>query len=65
MLDLRPGNLPGLTRAAYLRELFGDLDGSVELDEHGLSVHAAERNRKPSLDSQPDRPLAADVRENH
>jgi len=31
MLDLRPGNLPGLTRAAYLRELSGDLDGSVEL----------------------------------
>jgi tetratricopeptide (TPR) repeat protein len=31
MLDLRPANLPGLTRAAYLRELFGDLDGSVEL----------------------------------
>jgi tetratricopeptide (TPR) repeat protein len=31
MLDIRPGNLPGLTRAAYLRELFGDLDGSVEL----------------------------------
>ena len=31
MLDLRPGNLPGLTRAAYLRELLGDLDGSVEL----------------------------------
>ena len=31
MLDLRPGNLPALTRAAYLRELFGDLDGSVEL----------------------------------
>jgi tetratricopeptide (TPR) repeat protein len=31
MLDLRPGNLPGLTRAAYLRELFGDVDGSIEL----------------------------------
>ena len=31
MLDLRPGNIPGLTRAAYLRELFGDLDGAVEL----------------------------------
>jgi tetratricopeptide (TPR) repeat protein len=31
MLDLRPGNLPGVTRAAYLREVFGDLDGSVEL----------------------------------
>lgn len=31
MLDLRPGNIPGLTRAAYLRELFGDLDGSLDL----------------------------------
>lgn len=31
MLDLRPGNVPGLTRAAYLRELFGDLDGAFEL----------------------------------
>jgi tetratricopeptide (TPR) repeat protein len=31
MLDLRPGNIPGLTRAAYLRELFGDLDGASEL----------------------------------
>jgi tetratricopeptide (TPR) repeat protein len=31
MLNLRPGNLPGLTRAAYLRELFGDTSGSIEL----------------------------------
>src|SRR5438046_7692385 len=31
MLDLRPGNLPGRTRAAYLRELFGDVDGALEL----------------------------------
>jgi tetratricopeptide (TPR) repeat protein len=31
MLDLRPGNLPGMTRAAYLRELFGDLEGALEL----------------------------------
>jgi tetratricopeptide (TPR) repeat protein len=31
MLDLRPGNLPALTRGAYLRELFGDVDGSREL----------------------------------
>jgi len=31
MLDLRPGNVPGLTRAAYLRELLGDLDGSADL----------------------------------
>ena len=31
MLDLRPGNLPALIRAAQLRELFGDPDGSSEL----------------------------------
>ena len=31
MLDLRPGNLPALTRAAYLRELFGDIDGARDL----------------------------------
>jgi len=33
MLDLRPGNIPGLTRAAYLRELFGDISGSLDLME--------------------------------
>lgn len=31
MLKLRPGNTPALTRAAYLRELFGDLDGARDL----------------------------------
>jgi tetratricopeptide (TPR) repeat protein len=31
MLDLRPGNVPGLTRAAHLRELYGDLEGALEL----------------------------------
>lgn len=31
MLDMRPGNLPGTTRAAYLRELLGDVDGAYEL----------------------------------
>src|SRR5947207_13819006 len=31
MLCLHPGNLPGVTRAAYLRELFGDVDGALEL----------------------------------
>ncbi|HQT30071.1 MAG TPA: hypothetical protein PLE48_09695 [Thiobacillus sp.] len=31
MLDLRPGNIPGLTRAAYLRELYGDISGSLDL----------------------------------
>lgn len=31
MLDLRPGNVPAFTRASYLRELFGDIEGSIEL----------------------------------
>jgi len=31
MLNLRPGNLPALTRAARLRELFGDAEGAYEL----------------------------------
>lgn len=31
LLDLRPGNIAGLCRAAYLREIFGDLEGSAEL----------------------------------
>ena len=30
MLDMRPGNVPGLTRGAYLRELFGDIEGAIE-----------------------------------
>lgn len=30
MLNLRPGNVPALTRTAYLRELFGDFDGAVD-----------------------------------
>jgi Tfp pilus assembly protein PilF len=33
MLKLRPGNLPALTRAAGLRELFGDPEGADELLE--------------------------------
>ena len=31
MLDLRPGNVPAFTRAAYLRELFGDIEGAMQL----------------------------------
>lgn len=31
MLNLRPGNIAGLTRAAYLRELHGDISGAAEL----------------------------------
>ncbi|MGH9336903.1 MAG: tetratricopeptide repeat protein, partial [Vicinamibacteria bacterium] len=30
LLDMRPGNIPGMTRGAYLRELFGDVDGALE-----------------------------------
>ena len=36
MLNLRASNLPGLTRAAYLRELFGDPEGAVELMKMAL-----------------------------
>jgi tetratricopeptide (TPR) repeat protein len=36
MLNLRPGNVPGLTRAAYLRELSGDVEGALELMEMAL-----------------------------
>jgi tetratricopeptide (TPR) repeat protein len=36
MLNLRPGNIPGLTRAAFLRELFGDVDGAIELMDMAL-----------------------------
>jgi len=31
MLDLRPGNVAGLVRAAYLRELHGNLEGALDL----------------------------------
>ncbi len=30
MLDLRPGNVAGLTRGAYLREFFGDIEGALD-----------------------------------
>lgn len=30
MLNMRPGNIPGLARGAYLRELFGDIDGALD-----------------------------------
>ena len=31
MLNLRPGNIAGLTRAGYLRELHGDIPGAIEV----------------------------------
>lgn len=33
MLNLRPGNRPGLIRAAHLREIFGDAEGAYEAAE--------------------------------
>jgi tetratricopeptide (TPR) repeat protein len=36
MLDLRPGNYPGLTRAAYLRELWKDYEGALQLMQQAL-----------------------------
>ena len=47
MLDLRPGNVPGLTRAAYLRELFGDHEGAVELMDtaYRRTAHAEVEDR--------------------
>ncbi len=30
MLDLRPGNIPGLLRGAHLRKLFGDIEGAID-----------------------------------
>ena len=30
-LDIRPGDIAGITRASYLRELFGQIDGAIEL----------------------------------
>jgi len=41
MLDLRPGNIPALTRAAHLRELFGDPDGAIELMQMAYQQLAA------------------------
>lgn len=36
LLDMRPGNIPGLTRAAYLREIFGDPEGALDLMAEAL-----------------------------
>jgi tetratricopeptide (TPR) repeat protein len=42
MLDLRPGNVPGLTRGAYLRETLGDVDGALEFMVEALASVPAE-----------------------
>lgn len=38
MLDLRPGNQPGLIRGAYLRELFGDMDGASDFLQKAMRM---------------------------
>ena len=51
MLDLRPGNVPGLTRAAYLRELFGDIEGAIDFmeDAYQRTPHAEVEDRAWTL----------------
>ncbi len=50
MLDLRPGNLAALTRAAHLRELFGDAEGAYELTDMAYqSTPATETPERASL----------------
>src|SRR6202451_3769224 len=50
MLNLRPGNLRGLTRDAKLRELFGDTEGAYELMELALqSTSPADVEERASL----------------
>jgi len=46
LLDLRPRNVAGLTRAAYLRELHGDLRGSMELMHMAYDADAVPGVRK-------------------
>ncbi len=54
MLDLRPGNRPALTRAAHLRELFGDAEGAYELMDMAFQS-------TPATDSEGRAKLLADM----
>ena len=54
MLDLRPGNVPAVTRAAYLREMFGDVEGALELMAQALDATPRERAGGSCLDPDPD-----------
>jgi tetratricopeptide (TPR) repeat protein len=51
MLDLRPGNVPALTRAAYLRELFGDTEGAIDFmqDAYQRTPYAETEDRAWTL----------------
>ena len=57
MLDMRPGNLSGLTRAAYLREVFGDVDGAIDLYTAAFSRMSPIEDGRSRLDSEPGRSL--------
>jgi tetratricopeptide (TPR) repeat protein len=47
MLNLRPGTVPGLTRAAYLRELFGDVEGALQVMGMAIEqIHARETEER-------------------
>ncbi|HEY7500803.1 MAG TPA: hypothetical protein VH740_19930 [Vicinamibacterales bacterium] len=47
MLNMRPGAVPGLTRAAYLRELFGDPEGALELMQTAIDqIHPREAEER-------------------
>jgi tetratricopeptide (TPR) repeat protein len=53
MLDLRRGNIAAFTRAAYLRELFGDIDGAIELMTAAFErTHASETEDRAWILSQ-------------
>jgi tetratricopeptide (TPR) repeat protein len=50
MLNLRRGNRPALIRAAHLRELFGDVEGALELMDLALqSTPPAETGERASI----------------
>ncbi len=55
MLDLRPGNIPALTRAAYLRELFGDIEGAIDLMQQAFTRMPYQETRRPRVGAHADR----------
>jgi len=53
MLNLRPGNLPALLRAARLREMFGDPEGAYELMELACqSTAPTDTDQRPAIITQ-------------
>lgn len=46
MLNLRTGNVAGLTRAAYLRELHGDISGAMELMQRAYDSTAFQESEE-------------------